>query len=194
MAAVFRPAGVLASALADLAHEANALAGGGHWVHGEGALHLTIRAFDPYRSAVRPDDPDVTAFSSAVREAVDGLPPASFVLHGLSPHPRGVAVVAEKCGDVATTLRCRLREAVMRRGLSDLERDHVRVDWYINLLHFAAPVPDPRAVAAWCDATVVHETVQAPFVDLVAWRWGGTTVHPVVLGRAELSASGRNPP
>jgi hypothetical protein len=85
-----------------------------------------------------------------VNEAVKGMRPLRMRLRGLSPHPRGVAVVGHPCDDTADEIRSRLGTTLEQYGVASLET-RPRTDWYANLLHFAVPVPDPPALVEWCD-------------------------------------------
>ncbi len=179
--------------LAGLAHEVASVAGPGHWVHDTDSLHVTICTFEPHRPDVSPTDRRVVAFGAALRAAVTGLPPVRLVLRGVGPHPRGVAALAYPGDDTADTLRRRIDRSLRagggpdRPGPSASRKDG---DWYVNLVHFAAPAVDVEAVLAWCDDHRETElgSVVLPAAELVRWEATRATVRPVVLDRVELSA------
>ncbi len=195
ISAVLRPEGPVLADLADLAQQAAEVAGPGHWVHGPGELHLTVRSFEPFRAAVLPDDPLLATYAQALRDAASRVPPVRMELRGLSPHPGGVSVVAYPADGRADTLRARLHDALRAQGAP--VGPAPRTSWHLNLLHFAAGVPRPDRVVAWCDARSAYQvgTVRLPAVHLVRWRFDGTTIRTdpaecVALDAADAAPTG----
>jgi hypothetical protein len=152
-AAVLRPVGPVLRRLADLARSAGAVAvaRGGHWVHGEECLHVTLRGLEPYRSVIPADDPLRRAYADALREAAEGLPPVQVELRGVSPHAGGVLACGHPVDDTLEVLRKRFAHGLAIRGVRDLERGRVRDRWYVSLVHFARPVTAPEEIVRWCE-------------------------------------------
>jgi hypothetical protein len=190
---VFRDSGPVMCTLAELGREAAAVAGPGHWIHGPEDLHVTIRALEPHRSRVPGDDPRLRTYIRAVNEAAQGLRPFRMRFRGLSPHPRGVAVVGHPCNDTADELRRRLGTLLERYAMPS--EQGVRTDWYANLLHFAAQVPEPSALVEWCDVRedLLVGEIEFQAVELIRWCWdaAAATVRAVSLDRVGLSRSPR---
>ncbi|GAA2757412.1 hypothetical protein [Actinopolymorpha rutila] len=156
-------------------------------------LHVTICTFEPHRPGVSPTDRRVLTFGAALRAAATGLPPVRLVLRGVGPHPRGVAVLAYPEDDTADTLRRRIDRSL--QAGSGLDRPGPSAsrkarDWYVNLVHFAAPALGVGAVLTWCDDHREAElgSVVLPAAELVRWDATEGTVRPVPLDRVELTA------
>ncbi|MFD1537536.1 2'-5' RNA ligase family protein [Nonomuraea guangzhouensis] len=150
---ILRPAGTVLDRLAELAQQAGAVAGPGHWAHGTDCLHVTLRSLEPYRSVIPVDDPLRLAYADALREAAAGLPPVPVELRGVSPHAGGVLVCGHPVDDTLVTLQKRFAHELAARGVRDFEHGRVRDRWYVSLVHFADPVPvtAAEAIVAWCD-------------------------------------------
>jgi hypothetical protein len=75
--------------------EARRVAGGGHWPTGSRpAVHVTVRALEPHRSAVAAKDPAVARYVAAMREAAGMCRPARLRFGGLTLTPSGVMACA----------------------------------------------------------------------------------------------------
>ncbi|MGW5364181.1 hypothetical protein [Actinopolymorpha pittospori] len=188
LTALLRPTGDGLASLVDLADQASAVAGPGHWVHGAAEVHLTIRTFEAHRSVIAEDDPLLSRYRQALAAAVVGLAPFHLRLRGLSPHPRGVAVLGEPVEETADLLRLRLSKALR----SDDERADgpPQRDWYANVVHFAAPLSSPADVLAWCDARADLDvgTLRFTDVEVVRWSWDGMRMRATTLDRVSLGA------
>ena len=79
----------LARALDTLTAEAAALAGPGHWETGQlGSAHFTVRALEPRREVIPPDDAVLARYYSALRRATLGTTwPLPFRITGLTLTP-----------------------------------------------------------------------------------------------------------
>ncbi|NYH86545.1 hypothetical protein FHR37_005396 [Actinopolymorpha cephalotaxi] len=192
ISAIFRLPGQVRHDVAGLARQVGAVAGPGHWIHDADSLHLTICTFEPHRPGVSPTDRRVRMFGAALRAAATGLPAVRLVLRGVGPHPRGVAVLAHPEDDTADTLRRRIDSSLRAGSGSDRPGPSVSRlarDWYVNLVHFAAPAIDVGAVLTWCDDQGEAElgSVVLPAAELVRWDAKGGTVRPVPLDRVELT-------
>ncbi|MFE3454814.1 2'-5' RNA ligase family protein [Nonomuraea sp. NPDC059194] len=145
--AVLRPAGPVLERLAELAGELASVVGQGHWVHGTDALHVTLRALEPYRLEVT----DRGRYGAALAAAAEGLPPVRLELRGVSPHHGGVLAWGVPADDTLVTLQKRFAHELGELGAFEgWERDI----WYVSLAHFASPVRAPERIAAWCDERV----------------------------------------
>ncbi|QFY05927.1 hypothetical protein GBF35_03910 [Nonomuraea phyllanthi] len=69
--AVLRPSGDVLDRLTALAASIEAP---GHWVHGRGTLHITLRTLEPYRHRIPAGDPSRQVYGAALAEAASGLP------------------------------------------------------------------------------------------------------------------------
>jgi hypothetical protein len=64
--------------------------------------------------------------------------------------------------DTLVSLQRRFAEGLRIRGVGDVE-SWVRDLWYVSLVHFAAPVTDPKSIVAWCD---VHADVPIGLAEI----------------------------
>ncbi|MFD9944646.1 hypothetical protein ACFWYW_15500 [Nonomuraea sp. NPDC059023] len=187
MTTILRPTGPALDRLESLARAAGEAAGPGHWTHGRGVLHVTLRSLEAYRQVIPAADPALLTFAAALRTAARGLPPVRMRVEGVSPHAGGVLAFAYPEDDTIWTLQRRYDEALGVRGAFE---SWPRERWYISLVHFAAPLTDPKKVVAWCDdhageapgtteipaADLAHATIAGPHVRL-------TTLKRVILDR-----------
>ena len=187
LSTVLRPDPVAARRLAELAHSANAAAGGGHWAHGPASLHITLRTLRE-RGPVIGTDPQIAAFREAITEAAAGTGTIRAAIRTVSPHPNGVAVHVHPETGALDRLAKRYAAALERFGLAGYE-PFERENWYVNVLHFAAPV-DVTTLVAWCDAHRDDEFGTAAFgtVELNSWRYTGSDVHIEPFSRYDLAA------
>ncbi|WP_336208540.1 hypothetical protein [Nonomuraea sp. LPB2021202275-12-8] len=186
---ILRPTGAVLDRLIALARSAGGAAGPGHWVHGGDTLHLTLRSLENYRQSIPPGDPLRTAYAAALGEAAEGLPPARVLLRGVSPHAGGVLARGHPEDDTLVSLQKRFAHALASRGLHHFESGMVRDVWYVSLLHFAAPVADPRPLAAWCDehAGTPVGVAEMPAVELAQAVHLGAGVRLDTLERVPLT-------
>ncbi|WP_432942667.1 hypothetical protein ACQPXM_37140 [Kribbella sp. CA-253562] len=150
---VFRPApdGPLAQRLDQLTLEAADASGPGHFQTGQlHSAHFTIRALERYRETVTPDDPAVHRYAAALRTSAAQVCPATFDLTGLILTRGTVMACARPLDNHANHLQKLYADALGPDGW--LEAGEVRDIWYVNLLHFAAPIPDPTSLIAWVTA------------------------------------------
>ncbi|MGW3351432.1 hypothetical protein ACWDA3_49730 [Nonomuraea rubra] len=188
-AAVLRPEGEIVDRMTELAATVNAP---GHWVHGGRTLHVTLRTLEPYRTHIPQDDPLRRAYGAALAEAAEGLPPAEVRLAGVSPHRGGVLVGAHPQDDTLDTLRKRFAHALESRRVRDLERGRVRDLWYVSLVHFAAPLTNPRELVEWCDthADTDFGTTGLPAAEIVQFLHTGEGIRVHSLESAALDGGG----
>ncbi|GAA2215221.1 hypothetical protein GCM10009850_106880 [Nonomuraea monospora] len=191
--AAFRPQQQIAERMAELSATVSAP---GHWVHGAGTLHVTLRTLERYRTHIPQDDPLCRAYGSALAEAVAGLPPARVRLAGVHPHPGGVVVGAHPEDDTLDTIRKRFAHVLETRGIRDVERGRVRDRWYVSLVHFAAPLTNAGELVAWCDAHADADfgTAELRTAEIVQFVHTGGGVRVNSLERAVLGEGGGAPP
>ncbi|MFG2075416.1 hypothetical protein [Nonomuraea maritima] len=162
--AVLRPTGPVLEGLTALAASVGETADPGHWVHGPETLHFTLRSLERHRRVVPSDDPYRLAYAASLDEAVAGSPPIRIELRGVSPHTGGVLAFGHPVDDSLVSLQKRFAQSLDRRGVGAFE-SWVRDRWYVSLMHFAAPVTDPKAIVAWCDE---HADVRMGLAEIKA--------------------------
>jgi hypothetical protein len=185
---LLRPSMPMLTRLSLLAQELNTAAGGGHWAHGPVLLHASLKALEVYRGAPPADDPAVAAYTAALSRAVQGIPPIRATVKTISPHSFGVAVHVHPHGDALDLLYRRLGAALAESGEPVFEY-WVRDVWYINVLHFAAPV-SVEPLVAYCDANrdVVFGETTFDAAELVSYAFDGTSMRAITLHKAQLLA------
>lgn len=188
VSALLRPDPEAAASLESLAREAAAVAGDGHWLTGAaGNSHLTMRALEYPRDGIGDDDPCVARYAEALRTAVAGVRPLTFDVTGLTLTPLSVMACAMPADDVADRLSAAYAEALGPDAW--LEREFQRDIWYLNILHFAAPVPDPRALTGWVAERRSRPAipVRVTEVEIATWRFTGTGMTPLRLAASVLA-------
>jgi hypothetical protein len=192
VSAVFRvdPTDPVAHRLDALALEAASLAGAGHLQTGQlGSAHLTIRALERYRERVDPTDPAVRRYAAALRTAASQVGAATFSLTGLILTRGTVMVCAQPEDEHADHLQKLYAEALGPDAW--LEAGTQRDIWYVNLLHFAAPVPSPAELIGWAERRRRLPLGRLTFgtTELVRFHHpGGPRPHhrPTTLARVQL--------
>jgi hypothetical protein len=167
---VLRPApdAELAHALDALTAEAAELAGPGHWQTGQlGSAHLTVRALEPRREVIPPDDPAVTRYRSAIRRAsIRSSWPIGFRVTGLTLTPGTVMACAEPLDDAAGAFSDHLTTELGPDAWYETDRRDI---WYLNLLHFTGDIADPEDLITWVKShrSTAIGTTTIPTADLV---------------------------
>ncbi|MBS2546513.1 hypothetical protein KGQ19_06510 [Catenulispora sp. NL8] len=189
VSALLRPDPGAEASLAELAREAAVVAGDGHWLTGAvGNSHLTMRALEYPRADIRDDDPCVARYAKALSVASAGVPPLAFDIFGLTLTPLSVMACALPVDDAPDRLSAAYAAALgddawLEDGIG-LKRDI----WYLNILHFAAPVGDPRALIDWVadrrDLTPIP--LRATEVEIATWRFTGSAMKPLRLAASVL--------
>lgn len=191
VSALLRPDPGAAASLEALAREAAAVAGDGHWLTGSAATsHLTVRAMEYPRDDIRDDDPRVVRYAAALRAAVVGVGPLRFDVVGLTLTPLSVMACATPVGDAPDRLSAGYAAALGPDAW--LEQGFRRDIWYLNILHFAAPVRDPRALIGWvADRRALPPVpVRVTEVEIATWRFTGTGMTPIRLAASALRGPG----
>ncbi len=185
---VLRPDPRAAATLETLTAEAAAVAGDGHWLTGAAhSSHLTMRALEYPRDDIRDDDPCVARYAEALQTAVVGVRPMAFEVIGLTLTRLSVMACALPVDDAADRLSAAYAAALGPDAW--LENEFRRDIWYLNILHFAAPVPDPRALIGW----VAERRAWSPIllgvtkVEIAEWRFIGSGMAPRRLAAAVLA-------
>ncbi len=161
----------VAQRLDALTLEAASIAGPGHLQTGRlGSAHLTIRALERYREVVDPAEPLVQRYAAALRTAAAQVGPARFDLTGLILTRGTVMACAQPLDDHADHLQELFAKALGPDGW--LEGDERRDIWYVNLLHFAGPIPSPAPLIDWVTAHRNHRVgeLTVDTAELVRFR------------------------
>jgi len=166
---VLRPSpGPLAYALDKLTQEAAELAGPGHWQTGQlGSAHLTVRALEPRRELIPPDDPVLTRYRSALGRAAARSPwPIGFRVTGLTLTPGTVMACAEPVDTTADTFSDHLTAELGPDAWYEPDRRDI---WYLNLLHFTEDITHPEDLITWVKSRrhLPVGTTTIPTADLV---------------------------
>jgi hypothetical protein len=184
---LLRPDPGAAAALETLARDSAAVAGDGHWLTGSMAnSHLTMRALEYPRDDIRDDDPCIARYADALRTAVAGVGPLSFEVIGLTLTPLSVMACVLPVGEVPDRLSAAYADALGPDAW--LEREFRREIWYLNILHFAAPVPDPRALIDWVAERreVTPIPVRVTEIEIATWQFTGSGMAPRRLAASVL--------
>lgn len=187
---LLRPDPGAAASLEALAREAAAVAGDGHWLTGSAAhSHLTMRALEYPRVDIREDDACVARYADALRAAVGGvgpLGPLAFEVVGLTLTPLSVMACVLPVGDGPDRLSAAYAAALGPDAW--LEREYQRDIWYLNILHFAASVPDARLLIDWVGERreVTPIPVRVTEIEIATWRFTGSGMAPRRLAASEL--------
>lgn len=181
--------------LADLTHEAAAIAGPGHWVTGcrDGA-HATVRALERYRDDIPAGDSAVERYLRAVGATAAQCAPITLQVTGLTLASGSVMASLVPTDGHAD----RLRAEVLPRELGPdawLEADYGPRDiWHLTLVHFTGDLADPERLIEWVNERRRLDLGVATIddVELVRFRYdeaavGGPFMRPESLGIATLA-------
>ncbi|GAB3400817.1 2'-5' RNA ligase family protein [Flindersiella endophytica] len=188
VSAVFRPSRDVLDQLAELNAELHDVIGDGHWIHGPGCLHSTLRALELYRADISPGDPGIQAYADALDEAAAGIPPVEFDISGVSPHQGGLLLLLSPSDKTLVTLQERYDDALHAREACRFDGEHRRDLWNIGLVHFASRLTDPERFVAWCDQRrdLGLSTITFDAVDLVRAHQEPSDIRLETLHRAAL--------
>jgi hypothetical protein len=186
-----RPQADLAQRLGAVTAELVALAGPAQWATGAAdTSHLTLYSLEPHRPGLTLDDEAAGRYAEAVGAVGRACGPATFSVTGLALTPGGVVAAAEPADDAARALRPALVEAL---GGDVFEAAYRGDQWWLSLVHLAAPVADPAALVAYVEARRGEALGQlvARHVELVRYDHrsgpGGARMVPVPLASAVLT-------
>lgn len=144
MSVVLVPDAATTEALAGTTAEAITLAGDGHWPTGAPeAVHVTVRAIEPHRTAPPPGGL-ADRCAQALARAAAAAPPIGLTFTGLTLTPSGVMACASPTDDAADRFADRLAHELGPDGWFEaaFQRD-IR---YATLVHFTGDIRDPHAL------------------------------------------------
>lgn len=185
---VVRPDPAGADVLDALTGTALGLAGPGQWPTGaRDSSHLTVTYLERVHREIGPEDAEVRRFTDVVGQVAATTRPLRFALTGLALAERGVLALAQPVDDAPDGFRAAVLGALGELG--EAESRYRASSWWSTLLHFAAPVADRAALAAWVDArtTTPFGTLTAEGVEAVRYEYDGRKVVPVPLSVAALT-------
>jgi hypothetical protein len=141
----------VAQALDALTAEAAALAGPDHWQTGQlDSAHLTVRALEPRRDVIPPDDPTLARYQSALHRATKAARwPLRFRVTGLTLTPGSVMACAVPVDGDADLFSDRLGAELGPDARHEPDRRDI---WYLNLLHFTTDIAKPAELIDWVAA------------------------------------------
>ncbi|WP_432882871.1 hypothetical protein ACQPYH_40470 [Kribbella sp. CA-245084] len=148
-----------------LTAEAAALSGPGHWETGQlDSAHLTVRALEPRRDVIPPDDPTLGRYQSALDRATKASTwPLRFHVTGLTLTPGSVMACALPVDGGADLFSDHLTAELGPDARHEPERRDI---WYLNLLHFTTDIAKPDELIDWVAArrhtTVGTTTIGVP--------------------------------
>jgi hypothetical protein len=187
---VLRPDPATAAQLAEVAVEAQAVAGDDHWLTGSvSTSHVTVLPLEPYRHHVPADDPQVAHYATGLATAAARSQPVRLRFGGLTLSPVGILACAYPVDDAADTLATNLKDSIGRNRFSD------RDIWYATVLHFTGAIPQPQALIDWVAErrTLALGQTRIDEVDLLGWRSAGALPQAVPLASAALAHPSAEP-
>jgi hypothetical protein len=169
ISAVFRPSTDVLGKLAGLTAQLHDVLSDGHWIHGPGCLHSTLRALEYYRADIPPGDTDIETYADALEQAARGIPPFELAVGRVSPHQGGAVLLLSPLDKTLDTLQERYDQALHDRGACRFDFEHRRDLWNIGLVHFAGPLTNPGEFVAWCNESrdLGLSTITFDAVDIV---------------------------
>lgn len=190
---LLRPQPDLADGLHELTLELAALAGPGQWTTGaRDSSHLTLYSLEPHRLGVHAADPLVRRYAEATRTTARACGPVTFELTGLALTPGGVVAACTPVDDGARRLRPSLLDAL---GGEAFEASYRGDQWWMSLLHLAAPVRRPADLVEYVhDRRVLGAgRLHADRLELVRYEYrrdpGRVGMVPVPLDTASLAGA-----
>lgn len=187
LSVLVRPTAELADRLDAVTGELLALAGPGQWATGaRDTAHLTLYSLEPHRPDLTLADPAAAGYARAMATAAATTPPATFDVTGLALTPGGVLARGRPSCDGARLLRPALAAAL---GGEAFESGYRGDQWWLTLVHFAAPVRQPRALVDCVERRrdETFGTLRAEWLELVRYEHDGRRMRPVTLARAALA-------
>jgi hypothetical protein len=169
------------------------LAGPGQWATGaSGTSHLTLYSLEPHRPGLTPADPAARRYADAMRRAAAATASATFAVTGLALTPGGVVAACDPRDTGARCLRAALTAAL---GGEAFEASYRGDQWWMTLLHLAAPVARPDALVTHVEARLGEGlgTLTVHELELVRYEHrtgaGGSRMAPVTLAAAPLAGA-----
>ncbi|GIJ70976.1 hypothetical protein [Virgisporangium ochraceum] len=187
MSVVLVPDRSTRTALAAATADALAVAGDDHWPTGTPhAVHVTVRAIEPYRTTPPGDLADRCARALARAAAASG--PVGLTFRGLTLTPSGVMACAFPADGAADHFADRLAHELGPDGWFEAAfRRDIR---YATLVHFTGDIRDPHALVRF-----VAERRRRPFgratigaAELLRFRYDGRQPVRHRLAAADLTS------
>lgn len=189
-----RPPTATAAVLESWMRRALAFAGPHHYLTGlAGSAHVTVRALEPRRESRTPSDPVAICWRQALAQVAATTPPLRFELTGVTLTPGTVMAQLEPVDESPWVFMRTLAKAL--GALAWYEAQWPERDiWYVNLVHFAAPIADPEGLLAWVaeNRDIPPLEVVIPTVELVAFELAadGSAIVPTTWAREALAGTG----
>jgi hypothetical protein len=191
LSVLVRPQPELADRLDAITRQLVAMAGDGQWATGASdTAHLTLYSLEPHRPGLTLADRSAARYSSAMARAAAATPPATFAVTGLGLTPGGVIAACEPVDAGARRLRPALTAAL---GGDVFEAAYRGDQWWMSLVHLAAPVRDTEALVEYVEARRDEPlgTLEARRLELVRYEHhdapAGARMVPVTLAEAALT-------
>ena len=133
------------------------------------------------------DDPLVARYAAALHAATTGIGPIRFAVTGLTLTPHSVMACAIPADATADDLAAAYAETLGDDGWH--EGEFRRDFWYLNLVHFAAPVRRPDELADFVAARRTAELADVLVTDIqiTQWRHTATGMLPIIHASVKLS-------
>lgn len=193
VSALLRPDATAAATVEALARDAATVAGDGHWLTGAThSSHLTIRALEwPRPDPVPADDPPVRRYTAALHHALTDIGPLTFDITGLTLTRLSVMACALPTDDASDRLSAAYAKALGPDAHLETTLGLHRSIWYLNLLHFAAPIQHPQPLVDWVAARRSVTPIPLPIarVEVAEWRFTGSGMAPVCLAAVPMPAA-----
>lgn len=193
LSVLVRPAPDLADRLDAVTASLVELAGPGQWATGaSGTSHLTLYSLEPHRPALTQADPAARRYADAMRRAAAATASATFAVTGMALTPGGVIATCVPRDAGARSLRAALAAAL---GGEAFEASYRGDQWWMSLLHLAAPVARPDALVSHVDARRREAlgTLAVRELELVRYEYRtdarGSRMTPVTLATALLAGA-----
>jgi hypothetical protein len=191
LSVLVRPQPELAETLDAVTGDIVALAGPGQWATGAaGTAHLTLYSLEPHRPGLTLADDAAARYAEAMAQAAATTAPARFAVAGLGLTPGGVIAACQPLDEAARALRPALTAAL---GGDVFEAAYRGDQWWMSLIHLAAPVRDPAALVDYVEARRDEPlgTLRARRLELVRYEHQqgptGPRMVPVTLAGADLT-------
>ncbi len=162
---ILRPSGDLESWLANETQTLSTLLEGPHWLSAApGRAHITVRALE-HREAGITSSERVDRYGAALGRAAAHSGPITLVFDRVELSVGAVVAVGQSSDGSGGSLRDALERELAEDGW--LERKYLPEGrgelWYCSLVHYAAPVTDPRSLVQWVETREKMKPLQATF-------------------------------
>ena len=169
---VCRPPSAMAALLESWMWMALNFAGPHHYRTGlAGSAHLTVRALEPRCEGRAPTDPVATSWRHTLSDVAKTTPPLRFRFTGVTLTPGTVMAQMEPADETPWVFMRKLAQSLGSLAWYE-EQWPARDIWYVNLVHFAAPIADSEGLLAWVaeHRDIPPVQLEIPSVELVAFE------------------------